>query len=233
MAALTRRIYRLEQLQGEAAEQVPGAQPPSAQAQAERQPETNLSTLVTGPAAFHTPPVSLAPPRQAPQPAAPRPSLEARIGGQWLNRIGIIAVLIGLSYFLKLAFENNWIGPGMQVVIGIVAGLAILFWSERFRSKGYPGFAYSLKAVSFGALYLSLWAASQYYHLVPSAVTFFGMVMVTLTATALSLRQNAELLAAFALIGGFLTPVLVSTGENSRCFATSRCSISEASGSWR
>lgn len=125
-----------------------------------------------------------------------------------------MAVLVGLSYFLKLAFENNWIGPATQVIIGMLAGLALLFWSERFRHKGYPGFAYSLKAVAFGALYLSLWATSQYYHLVPPVVTFFGMVMVTLTATALSLRQNSELLAGFALVGGFLTPVLVSTGEN-------------------
>jgi uncharacterized membrane protein len=148
---------------------------------------------------------------RSPKPAA---SLESRIGGQWLNRIGIVAVLVGLSYFLKLAFENNWIGPATQVLIGIAAGIALLLWSERFRRKGYTGFAYSLKAVSIGALYLSLWASSQYYHLVPPTVAFFGMLLVTLTSAALSLRQNAELLAAFALVGGFLTPVLISTGQN-------------------
>lgn len=146
--------------------------------------------------------------------AKPNASLESRIGGQWLNRIGIVAVLVGLSYFLKLAFDNNWIGPATQVLIGITAGIALMVWSERFRGKGYAGFAYSLKAVSVGALYLSLWAASQYYHLVPPTVAFFGMVAVTLTSAALSLRQNAELLAAFALVGGFLTPVLISTGQN-------------------
>jgi len=149
-----------------------------------------------------------------PTPTSAAVSLESRIGGQWLNRIGIVAVLVGLSYFLKLALENGWIGPAAQVIIGLFAGIGILFWSERFRAKGYPAFAYSLKAVSFGALYLSLWAASQYYHLVPPTVAFVGMVMVTLTAAALSLRQNAELLAAFALAGGLLSPVLVSTGEN-------------------
>jgi uncharacterized membrane protein len=146
--------------------------------------------------------------------AKPRASLESRIGGQWLNRVGIIAVLVGLSYFLKLAFDNNWIGPVTQVLIGIAAGVALMVWSERFRRKSYTGFAYSLKAVSVGALYLSFWAASQYYHLVPPTVAFFGMVAVTLTSAALSLRQNAELLAAFALVGGFLTPVLISTGQN-------------------
>jgi uncharacterized membrane protein len=136
------------------------------------------------------------------------------IGGQWLNRIGIVAVLVGLSYFLKLAFENNWIGPGTQVIIGLVAGAGILFWSESFRRKNYSAFAYSLKALGIGALYLSLWAASQYYHLVPPTITFAGMVAVTLITAVLSLRQNSELLAGFALFGGFLTPVLISTGQN-------------------
>ena len=53
----------------------------------------------------------------------------------------------------------------------MAVGVGLLFWSERFRSKGYAGFAYSLKAVGVGALYLSLWAASQYYHLVSPTVT--------------------------------------------------------------
>ncbi len=141
-------------------------------------------------------------------------SLESRVGGQWLNRLGIIAVLVGLSYFLKLAFDNGWIGPPAQVIIGLLAGVGLLFWSERFRAKNYAAFAYSLKAIGFGALYLSLWAASQYYHLIPPTVAFFGMCVVTLTSAALSLRQNSELLAAFALAGGLLTPILVSTGEN-------------------
>ena len=61
------------------------------------------------------------------------PDLESRIGSHWLNRIGITAVLIGVSYFLKFAFDNNWIGPAGRVAIGLLAGIAIVVWSERFR----------------------------------------------------------------------------------------------------
>jgi uncharacterized membrane protein len=141
-------------------------------------------------------------------------SLENRIGGQWLNRIGIIAVLVGLSYFLKLAFDNNWIGPPIRVAIGLALGVGLLLWSELFRRRGFATFAYSLKAIGFGALYLSLWSAYQFYHLVLAEGAFFAMVLVTVTSAALSLRQNSELLAAFALVGGFLTPILVSSGQN-------------------
>ena len=66
-----------------------------------------------------------------------RADLESRIGSHWLNRIGITAVLIGVSYFLKFAFDNNWIGPAGRVAIGLLAGIAIVVWSENFRHRGY------------------------------------------------------------------------------------------------
>ncbi len=140
--------------------------------------------------------------------------LEGTIGKLWLNRIGIIAILIGVAYFLKLAIDNNWIGPGGRVAIGLIAGIAVVLWSERFRSKGGVAFSYSLKAVGVGILYLSLWAASQRYHLVPSSVAFVAMILVTASTITLALTQNAEILAVYAMIGGFSTPALVSTGEN-------------------
>ncbi|MGB6385119.1 MAG: DUF2339 domain-containing protein [Terriglobales bacterium] len=152
----------------------------------------------------------------APHPAAAQPEidLESRIGSQWLNRIGISAVLIGISYFLKFAFDNNWIGPTGRVSIGLLAGIAIIIWSERFRNRGHKVFSYSLKAVGVGALYLSLWAAFQVYALIPSSVAFLAMVIVTAATGLLAFKQDAEILAAFALTGGFSTPLLLSTGQN-------------------
>jgi uncharacterized membrane protein len=140
--------------------------------------------------------------------------LESRIGSHWLNRIGITAVLIGVSYFLKFAFDSNWIGPAGRVAIGLVSGIAVVTWSERFRLRDYRVFSYSLKAVGIGAIYLSLWAAFQVYRLLPSGVAFAAMFMVTASTTLLAVTQDAEVLAAFALTGGFVTPLLLSTGEN-------------------
>jgi uncharacterized membrane protein len=143
-----------------------------------------------------------------------QPDLESRIGSHWLNRIGIAALLIGVSYFLKFAFENNWIGPAGRVTIGLIAGIAIVIWSERFRLKGYKAFSYSLKAVGIGTLYLSLWAAFHLYSLIPSSVAFLMMLVVTAATSVMALSQDAQILAAFALIGGFTTPLLLSTGQN-------------------
>lgn len=201
VAALTNRVYRLEvALAAKSAAERPASQAP-----------------VAPPTAPTTGPAEPIPPRPfIPPPAAPQAegNLESRIGSHWLNRIGITAVLVGVSYFLKFAFDNNWIGAGGRVTIGLIAGIAVVIWSERFRNRGYRVFSYSLKAVGIGVLYLSLWAAFQLYHLVPAGIAFVAMLAVTAATASMALGQDAEILAAFALAGGFLTPVLLSTGQN-------------------
>jgi uncharacterized membrane protein len=141
-------------------------------------------------------------------------SLESRIGSHWFNRIGIVAMLVGMAWFLKWAMDNHWIGPSGRVLIGLVAGAAFIAWSERFRSHGYAFFSYSLKAVGSGTLYLSLWAAVSLYHLMPAGAAFAAMILVTAFSGFMAWAQDAELLALYAIAGGVATPLLVSTGEN-------------------
>lgn len=190
IAELTERVYRLEQLAG-----VKAPEPTPQHVQRDSVP--------TAPSAV-----------EVPATRKPSESLESRIGSQWFNRIGIIAVLVGVSYFLKYAFENNWIGPAGRITIGLLAGIGVVAWSERFRVRGHTVFSWSLKAVGIGTLYLSLWAAFQMYHLVSGTAAFAAMVVVTAATAALAITQNAQILAAFALIGGFATPLLLSTGQN-------------------
>lgn len=172
------------------------------------------------------------PPRPAPEPApgsalkadaqpSPRPakaSLENRLGSQVFNRIGIFALLIGATWFLKLAVDNRWIGAGGRILIGLLAGAALVLWSERFRLKGFAAFSYSLKAIGSGILYLALWASFQLYHLLPAAVALGAMLLVTVWNAYMAWSQNAELLAAYALAGGLATPLLLSTGGNHELF---------------
>jgi uncharacterized membrane protein len=141
-------------------------------------------------------------------------SLESRIGSQWFNRIGILAVLIGVAWFLKLAFDNHWIGPLGRVMIGLLGGAALIAWSERFHRRGFAVFSFSLKAIGSGTLYLSLWAAFQLYALIPAGAAFAAMIAVTAFNGYMAWIQDAELLALYAIAGGLSTPLLVSTGGN-------------------
>ena len=64
-------------------------------------------------------------------------------------------LLVGAAWFLKWTFDNHWIGPAGRILIGLVAGAAIVVWSERFRKQKMAAFSYALKAVGTGVLYLS------------------------------------------------------------------------------
>ena len=141
-------------------------------------------------------------------------TLETRIGSQLFNRIGIIALLIGMAWFLKFAIDNQWIGPLSRVLIGLAAGVGIIAWSERFRRQGYRAFSYSMKALGTGILYLSLWAGYTVFHLMPGALALLAMVLVTVSNAVLCWMQNSEVLAFYAAIGGFITPLLLSNGQN-------------------
>lgn len=63
-------------------------------------------------------------------------------------------------------------------------------------------------------LYLALYAAFALYHLIPAPLATAGMLAVTTTGMTLSVRYSAYCLAAIALLGGFLTPIMLSTGQN-------------------
>ena len=145
-------------------------------------------------------------------------SLENRIGSQLFNRIGIIALFAGVGWFFKFAVDNGWLGPLTRIILGLVAGSGIVLWSEQFRRRDYAGFSFTLKAVGTGVLYLTLWAAFSLYHFIPAGVAFAGMALVTLLNASLALVEDAELLAFYALLGGFSTPLLLSTGVDHEIF---------------
>src|ERR1700722_9096402 len=180
------------------------------------------------PAAQAPPPLVREAPVTAAKPDSNRPevqvvairtrNLESRIGAQLLNRIGIVAVLIGVAWFLKLAFDRNWIGPPVRILLGLACAVGLVAWSERFRRRGFAAFSYSLKALGTGIAYLSLWAAFGVFHLGPSWLIFSAMTAVTVANAVLAWRQDSELLALYALVGGFATPALLSEGRGSEIF---------------
>ncbi len=144
-----------------------------------------------------------------PQPRASS-ALESRIGSQWLNRIGVVAVLFGVAYLLRYLFLSQWVSAAAWIWLGVSAGIVVIAGSEWFRRHGYRVLSLSLKATGVGVIYLSLWAGMELYRFVSGPETFAALVVLTAIAAALALRESSEVLAALALIGGFLTPLLIS-----------------------
>jgi uncharacterized membrane protein len=140
-----------------------------------------------------------------------RPDLESRIGGRWLLWIGIIAISFGMAFFLKYAFDNQWITPGWRINIGVAIGLGFLLGAERLRAR-YPVYSHGLTGGGVFILYLSIFVGFNTYRLIPQPLALILMAAVTATASLLAARYSALPIAILGLIGGFLTPILLSTG---------------------
>ena len=142
-------------------------------------------------------------------------SLENAIGTRWIGRIGVLAILFGVAFFLKYSFDNKLIGETGRVMLGIFWGAAFIGAGEYLQKKKDMGlYGQMLSAGGLAVLYLALYAAFALYHLIPAPLATVGMLAITSTGMTLSIRYSTYSLAAIALLGGFLTPIMLSTGQN-------------------
>jgi uncharacterized membrane protein len=144
----------------------------------------------------------------------PDENLEFKIGSKVFTAVGVVAVICAVGFFLRYAFENNLINEFGRVALGVAAGLVLLAIGE-FTRKRFPNYGQALTGGGLGVLYLSFYAAFSFYRLIDQPAAFFAMVVVTAAGIFLSLRQNSMALAIFAQIGGFLTPLLINSGNGS------------------
>ncbi len=142
-----------------------------------------------------------------------REEWETLIGGKLLNRVGALALVIGVGFFLKYAFDNDWLNETARVVLGGAAGLLLLAGGHRFHRRGMSVFAQGVTGAGVGILYLSIYAAYDFYHLVPQPAAFLLMAVVTAAALLLSLHYDARAIALLGWAGGFLTPFLLVTAQ--------------------
>ncbi len=141
-----------------------------------------------------------------------KPSTEESTG-KFLGKLGIAAVLIGVAFFLKYAFDNDWIGPAGRVMIGVLFGLSFLGLGQWLRKK-YLNYSDLLMGGGIAILYLSVFAANSFYHLIDPFMTGIFMCVVTILAFAISIVNATITLASIAVVGGFATPFLVGSNEN-------------------
>lgn len=139
--------------------------------------------------------------------------LEFKLGGKVFTGIGAVAIMLGIGFFLRYTFENNLITETTRVVLGIFVGIVMLGIGESTRRK-FSVYSQILTGGGLGILYLSLYAAFGYYHIISQFTAFVGMTLITASGVFLAVRYNSLILAIFSQIGGFLTPGILSTGEN-------------------
>jgi uncharacterized membrane protein len=130
--------------------------------------------------------------------------------------VGGLAMFLGVVFFVKHAFDQGLIPPEMRVALGFLAGLAMVAGGAVLHRRNYQMPAQTLCATGILILYGTTFACRSIYHfewfgLVP---TFLLMALITVAALLLALRLEALVVAILGLVGGFLTPALLSTGQD-------------------
>lgn len=151
----------------------------------------------------------------SPKPIAsskPETDLEKFIGENLLSKIGIAVLVLGISFFVKYAIDQNWIKEAGRVIIGLIAGGILIGIAHRIRNS-YRSFSSVLMGGGLTVFYFTIAFAFHQYHLISQAAGFIIMVIITAFAVLLSLYYDRLELAILASIGGFITPFLVSTGQ--------------------
>lgn len=134
--------------------------------------------------------------------------------GNLVLKLGIIILFFGMAFLLKYAAQRNMVPIEMRLAGVAASGLVMLGlgWRFRFRRLNY---GLLLQGGGVGILYLVVFAAAKLYHMLPAVLALSVMVGLVGLSCLLAVLQDARSLAVSGIVGGFLAPVLMSSGGGS------------------
>ena len=219
---------RIAQLRDEIASLSRVAPPPTPPTPPASAPPAPVLPLATSPSPVMRAPESAPPPfippsvvrpaavPRAPAPAAPVINWEQFMGAKLFAWLGGLALFLGIAFFVKYSFEHDLIPPQVRVALGFLLGLALVIGGLKIPRDRFAITAQTLVAAGVVSLYAVTYACNSIYHFAffgPLA-TFLLMTLITAAAFGLAVQLEAQVVAVLGLLGGFLTPILLSTGQD-------------------
>ena len=138
--------------------------------------------------------------------------IEAWIGQRGLGWAAALLLLFAVAFFLKLAFDNEWIGPTGQVGAGVVLACALCGGGLHYHRKGWRVFSQIMTGAGIALLYLVTFSTFGYFHLLGQASgSYFLVAVIVRNPLRFAHVYDAQAIAVMAVLGGLLTPVLLHT----------------------
>ena len=159
-----------------------------------------------------SPPSRVRLPRRAPRDAAARMRAALR-SEDWLGKLGIALVLVGVLFFFKYGIDRGWLGPVVRVGAGAALGAFLLAAGLKLAARRRLGQV--LLGGAIATFYTTIFAAFQFYALLSYPLAVVAMSSVTLLAFALAIGQDDGVLGVVAVLGGLATPFVLYTDEGS------------------
>lgn len=160
-------------------------------------------------------PVPTPVPKPSGAPEGSRPeNLERFIGMKALNWAGVVTSLFAIAYGLKVSFDKGWLGEWGVSLIVYAAGLLFILLGHWLRRKSFGYVAEGLSALGFGVLYAASYFAHHQFDILSSEAAFIVMAITTLSGAVLTAFYRSQIIAGLIFLGGYLTPVLLASGED-------------------
>ncbi|WP_136806789.1 DUF2339 domain-containing protein [Desulfosediminicola flagellatus] len=135
-------------------------------------------------------------------------------GGNLVLKAGLIIIFFGVAFLIKYAAQRNLVSIELRLIAAAIFGCSLLAIGWRLRNKA-PVYGQGLQGGGVGILYLVVFGAAKLYSLLPMPLALGVMVGLVAVSGALAVLQDSRGLAIFGTVGGFLAPVLMSTGTGS------------------
>lgn len=135
-------------------------------------------------------------------------------GGNALVRIGVIVLFFGIAFLLKYAYDHTHLPIELRLVAVSIGAIAMLVIGWRLRDSK-PVYALAMQGGGVGLLYLTVFGAFRIFSLIPGEVAFALLAAIAAFSATMAVLQNAMSLAVLGASGGFLAPILASTGGGS------------------
>jgi uncharacterized membrane protein len=135
-------------------------------------------------------------------------------GGNAVVRVGVIVLFFGVAFLLRYMAEHTHLPIEVRLSGVTLAGIALLIFGWRLRATR-AGYALAIQGGAVGILYLTVFAALRLYTVLPAAIAFPILALIALLSAVLAVLQNSMAFALLAVCGGFLAPILASTGAGS------------------
>jgi uncharacterized membrane protein len=153
--------------------------------------------------------------KAVPPPEPRRKPISLETVGVWAaSALGGFILLVAGFLMFKLAIDKGWLGPEVRFAGGLGFGMLCIALAEGLWAKHYRLPAAGLGGAGLGILYAALYAGHAWYELLGMSVTFALMALVTATGVTWAVKRRSQFVATLGLLGGYLTPVMLSTGEN-------------------
>jgi uncharacterized membrane protein len=166
------------------------------------------------PASAKPPPLIRPPSPPEIKKSVPAFNLEAFMGAKLFAWLGGFALFLGIAFLIKYSFEHNLITPLLRVIVGGLVGLALIVGGWFVPREKYAITGQTLCATGVVTLYAVVFGAHSLYGFFGLPVTFALMAGITAGAFLLSMQMKAQVIAILGLLGGFLTPFLLSTEQD-------------------